>query len=139
MENLIKALIETYQCPGCVCGCDITCFVPCTTGIGCGKHCAGTTIFPVVGKIYLGLPTGFNRIGNTNKFSLYIFSEYPAPNWKYDKFNIPCWKHLDENGNTIVRGLQPRLNNPFLHIYLGNYIKEINCLELATDDIESMD
>jgi hypothetical protein len=44
MEEITKKLVELYQCPGCVCGSDIDCYQPSSTGIGCGKHIVGTII-----------------------------------------------------------------------------------------------
>ena len=57
----------------------------------------------------------------------------------YDMFNIPVWKYLDEHGNTLVRGIMPRRNEPFLHIYIGNCIDKINCLEITKQNIDEMD
>jgi len=57
----------------------------------------------------------------------------------YDNFNVPCWKHLDKHGNTLVRGLKPRLNMPFLHIYLGDVRDQVECLEITKEDIDNMD
>lgn len=59
--------------------------------------------------------------------------------WTYDKFNIPVWKHLNSNGHTIVRGIMPRINEIFIHIYLEDCIKKIDCLEITADDINEMD
>ena len=53
MKNKFKLAVEQYQCPGCVAGCDTTCFSEHETGIGCGKHCAGTIIFPGIGNVFL--------------------------------------------------------------------------------------
>ncbi len=138
MEDNVKKAVEEYQCSGCMTGCNTECFEPCSTGIGCGKHYAGTMVFPGVGKIFLGLPKGFNRLGEIKDMKPFIFED--LKNWgEYNKFNVPVWKYLDKNGNTIVRGIQPRLNAPFIHIILKNCINEINC-ELITDvDINEMD
>jgi hypothetical protein len=139
MDKKLKVAIEEYQCSGCISGHNTECFEPCHTGIGCGKHYAGTHVMPIVGKIFLGLPKGFNRLGHNNDdMKPFIFND--LKDWgEYNKFNVPVWKHLDKNGNTIVRGLQPRLNVPFLHIILKNALTEINC-ELITDmDLKDMD
>ena len=139
MDKKIKKAIEEYQCSGCISGHNTDCFEKCDTGIGCGKHYAGTHVMPIVGKIFLGLPKGFNRLGHNNDdMKPYIFED--LKDWgEYNKFNVPVWKHLDKNGNTLVRGLKPRLNTPFIHIILKDALSEINC-ELITDkDLEEMD
>ena len=41
--------------------------------------------------------------------------------------------------NTLVRGLSPRINKPFLDIYLKDVRDKINCFEIFKEDIESMD
>lgn len=136
MKTKIKEAIEEYQCSGCALGHNIDCFEPCNTGCGCGKHLAGTLFFPI-GKVFLGLPIGFNRLGKDDKMKPFIFEDLKRG--KYDKFNVPVWKYLDKNNNTIIRGLHPRLNIPFIHIILKNCVDEINC-ELITDkDREEMD
>jgi hypothetical protein len=139
MDKKLKKAIEEYQCSGCISGHNTECFEACDTGCGCGKHYAGTHIMPMVGKIFLGLPKGFNRLGrNNDDMHPYIFND--LKDWgEYNKFNIPVWKHLDKNGNTLVRGLQPRLNTPFIHVILKDSISEINCLEITADDLKDMD
>ncbi|MFA5207516.1 MAG: hypothetical protein WC428_02550 [Candidatus Paceibacterota bacterium] len=138
MEDNIKKAIEEYQCSGCITGMNTECFEAANSGCGCGKHYAGTMILPGIGKIFLGMPKGFNRLGEIKDMKPFIFED--LKNWgEYNKYNVPVWKYLDKNGNTIVRGLQPRLNAPFIHIILKNCINEINC-ELITDtDINEMD
>jgi len=139
MENKFKLAIEEYQCPGCVCGGDIECFQPNTIdGIGCGKHVIGTTIMGV-GKIILGLPKGFNRIGLQSDLKPYIFESYEKSDWKYNKFNVPIWKHYNKNGHTIVRGIMPRKNETFIHIFLEDCRNEIDCIEISEQDISEMD
>ena len=140
MSEKIKKAIENYQCSGCVCGSDISCFEKVETGIGCGKQIAGTTILPGVGKIFLGMPKGFNRLGEYHKMKIQIYDTYENCEWKpNDQFNIAVWKHLDENGNTIIRGIMPRRNEPFIHIFLENCMDKIECKEITKEDIEGMD
>jgi hypothetical protein len=135
MKEEIKNAVETYQCPGCTHGSNIKCFAPSAHGEECGKHSAGT--FTPAGRIFLGLGTGFNRVGPVEKFYPQIFKTLQEG--MYNKFNIPAWKHLDANGNTLVRGIMPRRNEPFLHIYLGDFRDQIDCLEITQDDINEMD
>jgi hypothetical protein len=138
MEDNVKKAIEEYQCSGCITGSNTECFESCDTGCGCGKHYAGTIVMPYVGKIFLGLPKGFNRLGEFKDMHPYIFQNIKEYG-EYNKFNVPVWKHLDKNGNTIVRGLQPRLNTPFIHIILGNHLTEIDCFMITDMDLKEMD
>jgi hypothetical protein len=138
-ENVIKA-VEDYQCSGCVCGSNTTCFEQNDAeGIGCGKHCAGTMLIPGIGLIYLGMPKGFNRLGEYRKMQPVIFESFEEADEPYNKFNIPVWKYLSPQGHTFVRGLRPRRNEPFIHIFLENCIGVISCLEITESDIMDMD
>ncbi len=137
MEAKLKKAIERYQCSGCISGHNTKCFEPNETGLGCGKHFSGTMVSNI-GKIFLGLPKGFNRLGEYKDMQPYIFNN--LSDWgEYNKFNVPVWKHLDEYGNTIVRGLKPRLNTPFIHIILGDARESINCTEVTAEEISEMD
>ena len=66
-----------------------------------------------------------------------IFDSFPN-DW-YNKWNIPVWKYLDEHGNTLVRGLSPRVNMPFLHVILGDVRDTLDCFEVTAAMIENMD
>jgi hypothetical protein len=138
LEENVKKAIKEYQCSGCMEGCDTECFGPANSGCGCGKHYAGTMIFPGVGKIFLGMPKGFNRLGKDSEMKPYIFEKF-EDGWGYDKFNIPVWKHLNKDGHTIVRGLSPRINVPFIHIFLEDCREKIQCHEITDDDINEID
>ena len=139
MENKIKDAIGEYQCSGCVCGYNVECFEPNENGgSGCGKHLAGTMISNI-GKIFLGLPKGFHRLGHHETLIPNIYNTFESSEWKYSKFNIPVWKHLNKNGHTLVRGIMPRLNQTFIHIFLENCIDKIDCLEITLEDIKEMD
>ena len=138
-EGKLKLAIEEYQCPGCVAGSDTSCFEPNNDGNGCGKHHAGTMIMPGVGSIFLGMPKGFNRLGFYTGMKPIIYETFESSEWKYDMWNIPVWKHLSKDGHTFVRGIMPRRNEPFLHIFLENCIDKIECTEISRDDIDNMD
>jgi len=142
MKQTIKNAIKEIQCAGCVCGSDTSCYIKGSIGVGCDKHAAGTIIFPIVGPIFLGLPKGFNRLGEFNRMKLYIFEtfdDFKKYDFEYDKYTIPVWKFLSKKGHTFIRGLQPRINEPFLHIVLTNCIDKIECLEITQSDIDGMD
>jgi hypothetical protein len=139
MKKEIKNVIETYQCSGCIEGHNISCFKhDYDGGVGCGNHMAGT-ILPVVGTILLGLPKGFNRLGTSTSLRPKIYETFESSEWKYDVFNVPMWKHLSKEGHTFVRGFMPRLNTPFLHIFLEDCTNKINCLEISQEQIDAMD
>lgn len=138
MEEKNKSAIKEYQCSGCFRCCnDLDGFIKSSDGIGCGNHSAATIMCG--GPIYLGLPKGFNRLGLFKDMSINIFNDYDSCSWQFDKFNIPVWKHLNEKGHTIVRGMMPRLNEPIIHIFLEDCMDKIYCLEITKEDISNMD
>ncbi len=139
MNTLIKNAIEEYQCSGCISGSDVSCFEENESGgLGCGKHRAGTICFGT-GSFFLGMPKGFNRLGEDSKLKPNIYESFESSEWGYDKWNIPVWKFLSKEGHTFVRGISPRINKPFIHIFLENCMEKINCLEISQDDVDSMD
>jgi hypothetical protein len=136
----IKEAVKEYKCPGCVNGCEPE------EDVDCNKHCAGT-YGSGIGKLLLGMPKGFNRLGpiDSNKdvwrgFSIFKnLKSREDDGFKFDKFNIPVWKYLDEYGNTLVRGISPRINCPIIHVILENCMDKIDCLEITRDDLDGMD
>ena len=90
------------------------------------------------GKILLGMPKGFNRLGQADKVGLFIYRTF-VERGEYNKFNVPVWKHLTKDGHTIVRGICPRLSWPWIHIFLENCITKIECLEITEKDMKEMD
>ena len=137
MEEIIKNAIEEYQCPGCVCGSDIECFQP-GDSLACSKHCAGT-IVSYIGSIFLGMPKGFCRLGLDSKLQINIYTTIKSSEFPYNKWNVPVWKYLNKTGHTFARGISPRINQTFLHIFLEDCRDSIDCLEITQDDINKMD
>jgi len=138
-QMTLKEAVQEYQCPGCVDGIFPDCYEIEGDDLGCSNHCAGTMISNI-GRIFLGMPKGFNRLGFCEKTVIYIFKSFnDLKSWNYNKFNIPVWKYLDKHGNTLIRGLSPRVNLSFIHIFLGNELNNIDCLEITQKDIEDMD
>lgn len=129
--------IELYQCPGCVSLPEDDCFEKSEDSLSCINHVPGT-IYASFGKIFLGVPKGFNRLGPYREMKMVIFRSF-TDGFGYGKFNIPVWKYKNEKGHTLVRGLSPRLNTPFLHIFLEDCISKINCVEIKNSDISNMD
>ena len=134
MKAELKNAIENYQCPGCILGSNTSCFEK-GYGDGCGKHHAGTYI-GMIGKIFLGMPVGFNRLGIAEETELRIWDGFDN---NYDKFNVPVWKYLNKSGHTIVRGIQPRTNVPFIDVFLTDCMDNIDCITISDDDIQNMD
>jgi hypothetical protein len=85
------------------------------------------------------MPTGFNRLGKIDKQTIQIYETYESSDWQYDKFNVAVWKYKNAAGHTFVRGLMPRRNEPFIHIFLEDCLDKIDCLELTDKDISEMD
>jgi len=91
-----------------------------------------------MGLFFLGLPAGFNRLGIAEDTRIHIYEKF-EDGWGYDKYNVPVWKYLDENNNTIVRGICPRNNYPWIHIFLENCVEKIECIEITNDEMNEMD
>lgn len=139
MEREIKNAIEEYQCSGCINGGNTKCFIKNETGgVGCGKHYAGTMISGI-GTILLGMPKGFNRLGASVDLKPNIYKSFDECDWKPNMWNVPVWKYLSKDGHTFVRGVSPRLNAPYIHIFLENCIDKIDCLEITENNIINMD
>ena len=136
MDKYQKNAVELYQCVGCIKGCDISCFEE-SFDLRCKNHRPGT-IITQAGTIFLGMPKGFNRLGPCEVTKLNIFKTI-EDSWGYDEYNVPVWKYLDEHNHTIVRGLCPRINYPFIHIFLENCMDKIDCLEITNKDLDNMD
>jgi ribosomal protein S27E len=133
--------VKEYQCPGCMSGPYERCFSQKDGSVGCSNHCAGTLVVPL-GKIFLGMPKGFCRMGSSDRMPLDIFESIEQKDddyGKYDKWSVPAWKHLDEHGNTLVRGLCPRTNGTFVHVILGDCRDKIECFEVSAEMAAGMD
>lgn len=136
---MIPSIVEEFQCSGCSKGGD--CYKPKSDlNIACDKHSPGTFVMGQ-GKILLGFPKGFNRLGVCETIAINIFKTYDdmKKEWNLDMFNVPIWKHLDSNGNTIIKGISPRILYPFIHIVVEDCLDKVNCLEISQNNINSMD
>lgn len=137
MNEKLKEAIKEYQCSGCVSGPPLKCFTTCEAGgKGCGSHIAGT-LLSGIGKIFLGLPKGFNRLGVQEGLIPKIFETIGE--MQYDHWNVPAWKFLNKEGHTLIRGIMPRRNEPFLHIFLEDCRDKIECREITQEEIDNMD
>lgn len=140
MEIDKKEIIEEYQCPGCISGScpNDGCFKKSEHSSSCIKHCAGTFALPTVGKFFLGMPKGFNRLGTQKDLKIEIFKTQKDQEevWEYDHLNLAVWKHKNKTGHIFVRGYMPRLNEGFIHIILEGDYSKIKAHEI---DINSID
>tara|TARA_Y100000310_G_scaffold56232_1_gene51651 strand:+ start:51068 stop:51547 length:480 start_codon:yes stop_codon:yes gene_type:complete len=126
------AMIEKFQCPGCTCGCGVE---ECDNfkfdtvqpdWFKCKGHSAGTMLMPG-GKIALGLPKGFNKVGaltnsmmdddHTTNIRLHENIETAESIWD-DQLNLPIWA-MEEDGYLFVRTYQPRINMGWIDIVKG--------------------
>lgn len=110
---------------------------------GCANHSAATFLFPG-GVIALGLPKGFQRFGRNEERNIEIFESFDSmvdlcPNVK-TIFSVPIWKHLDANGNTIVRWFSPRTNAGWSNVILGDCRSKMpHATEITAEAIDQMD
>jgi len=122
-EEVYKAMVEQFQCPGCVNGSSpVSCskYVLQETdylgveGKYCAAHAPGTmmTYGASFRKIVLGLPIGFNKyVGDRPELYLFLNNQYP----NYNKFNRAIWA-LEKDGYLFVRAYCPRINQGFINI-----------------------
>jgi hypothetical protein len=129
--------VKEYQCAGCTNGSYEDCYKKGEYGVECCSHEPGT-FMAIVGTLFLGMPKGFNRLGQCKNTYINIFEKFDD-GWGYDKFNVPVWKHKDTHGNILVRGISPRTNTPFIHVFLEDCLDKIDCLEITSEDIDKMD
>lgn len=91
------------------------------------------------GRIFLGMPKGFNRLGPLEDMKLWVYSGVDESVHEINMFNVAVWKHLDEHGNTLIRGYRPRTNTPFLWVILGNHMDRFECREITKEEVAEMD
>lgn len=124
----MKMMVKEFMCCGCVSGSDPdTCpaFRKGETFDGghsvyrCEKWCAGTRT--PYGKIAIGLPKGFNKIGmadnDMNEWYIRLHTELPPADF-WDMFNFPIWA-MEHDGYLFVRTYLPRRNVAYLDIIRG--------------------
>lgn len=140
MTDEQKAMIEEFQCPGCTCGyktneCDAFDFTNQDTGCWCLGHSAGTIIMGL-GKIALGMPKGFNRVGtiltgfeddndrNRRRRTNIRLTTETLKESPYDEFNVPVWA-MEKDGYLFIRVMCPRINYTYVDVIKGGKIKDI--------------
>ena len=121
-------MISDFQCLGCMLGsdpsdCESFKFdaeeAPPLNFFRCSAHCPGTIFMPG-GRIYLGMPKGFNKVGalptegTSNTIRLWLKNNVPV----WDKLNIPVWA-MEHNGFLFVRTYMPRINEGWVDVIEG--------------------
>lgn len=138
VENA-KMIVEKFMCPGCTCGnstsdCDRCNIISESmgdgvTGFTCSAWSAGTFSFPG-GNIALGLPKGFNKVGQSKGSPWYIrIMDKPLT---YDVFNIAIWGII-QDGYVFIRSYSPRINVTNIDIfpYVEGYVLPESCVDVA--------
>jgi len=132
----VVEMVGEFMCPGCTLGCK-------STMDDCGKieqqpngakeggswtcnnHSAGT-MMAGIGKILLGMPKGFNRVGfNTSSLHprdhqhnpIRLWTEMP-PEDHWDNLNVPVWA-MEYEGHLLVRTYCPRINVNWTDVVKG--------------------
>ena len=136
MDNKVKEAIQMYQCPGCIYADATNCYER-DKGQGCSAHIAYCDKGDKLMFYLPGMPKGFNSIDCFNRTRIHIFQSL-ADGWEYNKFNIPLWKHRDDNGNVLVRGFSPLFNTAWIQIFLSDCLDDIDCIEITKADMEQM-
>lgn len=129
-------MVEDIQCPGCAAGlnpetCSAFKLKTDTDGgeancFSCGGWCPGTRQ-AYIGRIALGLPKGFCRIGmvDLHEDSNYIRLFEKTEDTRYDRFNIPVWA-MEKDGYLYVRVISPRNNWFFVDVIKDGKIEMVS-------------
>jgi hypothetical protein len=153
-------MIKEFQCAGCVCGSDPKdcgafklAVVEDTFWHGamfhCDGHIPGTNVLGVrSGLLYLGLPTGFNRVGmrfmhgcnapgeepGASRVRLFLTPSYPT----WDALNVAVWA-MRQDGHLFVRTYMPRINCAYVDVVEGGDLKHCpNAIDVSKL-VEEMD
>ena len=140
----VVEMVGEFQCPGCTCGgkntMDDCGNIEQSHGMPwtCSNHSAGTMMFPG-GKIMLGLPRGFNKVGlNRSAFSdkqhnpirLWPKDGHPPKDF-WDHLNVAVWA-TEENGHLFVRTYSPRINVNWIDVIEGGTLEMVpNAINVA--------
>jgi len=139
-----EELVEKFQCPGCVCGSNTRCgkYELSTYGPACKNHVPGTVSWPG-GTIYLGLPTGFNKVGmlGTTDFdeksrnnTIRLWEAGTGP--EFDRLNVPVWA-MEQDGFLFIRTYAPRINASYIDVVEGGTFESLDLDLRLTYDVRS--
>ncbi len=137
------ALIEEFQCPGCVCGSDTSCGIfeiANENSNRCGGHVLGT-MMGLGNSVALGLPSGFNKpgiaydnsskesLGARNTMDIRFWLKGNHPDW--DDLNLPVLA-LEKDGFLFVRTFAPRINVCWVDVIQAGELKLVpNALDVS--------
>lgn len=139
-------MVREFQCSGCVRGsspttCDRVAIKDAPWGphtmFACEAHAVGTTILGI-GQIYLGMPKGFNRVGDASSEDtrVRLWAQGNQPSWNH--LNVAVWA-MEHDGYLFVRTYAPRTNTTYVDIVekgtLGMVPNAINVAEFY-DEID---
>ncbi len=127
MSNLsLDKMIKMFQCPGCVCGCGVSCdaYRLSPESRHCEGHVLGTMLGGPAGLISLGLPKGFCKPGPDygprgeiehlrSWINIRLWPEGNDPGW--DTFNVAVWAMV-EDGFLFVRTFAPRVDRSWIDV-----------------------
>lgn len=141
LNVLQKKMVQDFQCAGCTCGHDpdeCSSFNPTNShgGFSCAGWVPGTFLMPSPGLICLGLPKGFNIVGNhiaeapLGKLGYICLYESPESlpedpvsatnifSGYWNKLNIPVWA-MEHEGYLFVKTYSPRKNMMWVSVIKG--------------------
>ena len=139
MTSAQLKMVEEFQCPGCVCGHEVSsCYKGKQGSFSCESHVAGTIMFPH-GALYLGLPKGFNKVGQRGKDennSVWLYESMEEHNRAFgtgDNCNVAVWA-MEKDGYLFVRFYSPRINRARVHVIKGAKLSDLsgNPLDVST-------
>lgn len=138
-KTVHETMVEEFQCPGCVCGGDVSCghykpvAKPGEKNGGCDAHVLGTTIMGPghFVKFALGLPKGFNRPtwcmrdgGPENQMFIRLWEKPEDAAGVWDRFNVPVWA-MEREGHLFVRTVSPRVGWQFVDVIKGGTVEMV--------------
>ena len=133
------AMVEKFQCPGCVCGSDTKCGKFCWDAEWqrCVSHVLGTMV-GLGNSIALGMPKGFNKPGfNLSKDPMLAYSQmlirlWPGPEIQtWDHLNVAVWA-MEQDGFLFVRTYCPRINVGYVDVIQGGTLELVpNAIDVS--------
>lgn len=126
-----KAMIQEFQCSGCVSGMDTKCgrfkLWRLEDQFACQSQCAGTRHLGIAnGLMALGLPKGFDRVGQAEgrQQEIYVRLSEKSDLGEWDKCNVAVWA-LEQDGYLFVRTYSPRINKAYVDVIKGGKLAQV--------------
>lgn len=134
-----EKMIEDLQCPGCVCGHNLSCgsysLEEFDDYFRCSSYSCGTFMVGGDFKIALGFPRGFNRIQNNKDIFLF---EKISDSWGSDNtlFDFSVWKGRHD-GRVFLRVAQPRKGKIQVHAFHSDEgYDDVKCPDVTDVDMD---